>query len=121
MQQKDFILRQIEMLRIILLRLTGQLEVSHKENDIQLANNTLLKNSNINIQKLVLIDKQNLKEYLKEQNILTDSFMDLAKYLHRLAEFHSKSNKALAEKYIQSANNLIKLFEEETGNVYFGL
>lgn len=48
MQQKDFILKQIEMLSLILLRLTKQLAISHNENNIDVANDTLLKNAYIN-------------------------------------------------------------------------
>jgi hypothetical protein len=121
MQQKDFILKQIEMLSLILLRLTKQLAISHNENDIDVANDTLLKNANINIPELVLIDKENLKAYLNEQNILTNSFIDLEKYLQQLAKFYNNPNSLLAEKYIQTAKYLSQLFEEETGNVYFGM
>ena len=50
-----------------------------------------------------------------------ESLFKWAKYLQQLATFYNNSNFVLAEKHIQTAKYLTQLFEEETGNVYFGM
>lgn len=121
MHQKDYILRQIEMLSLILLKLTKQLDVSHNDHDVLEANDELLKNSNIDIQALILIPENELKDYLTQQDVLVDSFIDLAKYLRKLAAFSEHSNPTLVDSYKTTANSLVKIAEEETGNAFFGM
>lgn len=121
MYQKDFILRQIEMLSLILLKLTKQLEISHNENDVLEANDELFKSSKIDLNSLIIFSKNELKAYLTEQNVSIDSYIDLAKYLNKLANIFNKNNPALSKTYTATANKLVKIAEEETGNAFLSL
>lgn len=120
MLQKDLILRQIEMISIILLRLTKQLKDAPTFEDVLVDFETLKEKQNIDIQELITIPKADLKSYLTENNILSNSFIDLANYLKALYVYFKKTDKKLSNSYLKTAEYLTVLYEEETGNAFFG-
>ena len=116
MHQKDFILRQIEMLSILLRRFVSEINLTSTDKDIQTANDELLKKG-LNV--LEILKQEELDNYLIKNRIPISSYCDIARYLNKVSIVYNSKNKTLSKSYLKSSKLLMNLFEEKTKSVFF--
>ncbi len=121
MQQRDFIKEQIEQvgrtLGKIMAGFLGYKTDGTITTGIEIANEQLQSELDIDIEKLVDLNAEELEIYLEPKNF-TDVHIDmLAEYLFDVGQ--SKTNEQLAVKYYQGAIRLINLAASHSSTLTF--
>ena len=116
MYQKDFILRQIEMISILLRKFISETNLATTDDNIQKTNDELLKKG-LNI--LELLKQEDIDKYLKKNKIPLNSYYDIAKYLEKVSIIYKSKNIKLSQSYLKTSKKIMVIFEEKTNSIFF--
>ncbi|WP_196889888.1 hypothetical protein [Aureivirga sp. CE67] len=123
MEKRDLLKEEFEQLGKVLGEIFSNfMKLKEKGNasiSINTSNENLKKELDLNISEILELNKQKLKEYLKEKKINLENIEILSKYFEEVGVLNLKTNKVEAEKYLLKATELIEIFEEQTRRISF--
>lgn len=118
MEQRDFLMRQIEMLAIFLRKLIAKLlqleESGETDGLLQLAEHAFTAELKINLQELAVMDNESFFEFLKERNFNAGHLEDFAKVLYLLGKTDGVEVSLTKMNYLQKSLLIFEKLEQES-------
>lgn len=122
MQQRDIIKDEIEQLGRALGKITANfLGLKTEENvteAIQITNTELLSELDIDIEKLIKLEANELEDYIDSNNLTEIHLDQLASYLFEIG-MHEKSEDNAHKKWFEAAMRLLEIVSEKSDTITF--
>lgn len=123
MEQRDLLKDQIEQLGKVLARIMasflGFKAEGHINEGIETANKQLISELDIDIEKMLSLDKEILKVYLKERKLVAAHLEILAEYLIETGEYNIKKDKHKAKINLTKALEFLEISDEFSKTMSF--
>lgn len=123
MEQRDLIKEQIEELGRVLGKILAdflRLKTSGKVSaGIEISNQQLKNKLDLDIGKLLELNKTQLKKYLSDRNLNSNHIEILSKYLEEIGLRKIGENKMEADKYLNKTLTLLELTDEMSKSASF--
>lgn len=123
MEHRDLIKDQIEQLGKVLARIMagflGFKAEGRVSEGIEASNKQLNSELDIDMEKILLLDKQELKAYIKERKLTAGHLEILSDYLIEIGENEIKNNKHKAKINLMKAIELLEISDEISKTMSF--
>lgn len=121
MEQRDLLKDQIEQAGKVLAKILGDFlglkSQGNVEQAIEISNECFQSELDIDIKKLVVLDKSELKKYLKTRKLTYVHLETLSEYLAEIGK--SKATKVEVELYLKKAIELLEYADEISKSMSF--
>ena len=116
MEQRDLIKDQIEQLGKVLAKILsnflGMADKNNVSNGIETTNQQLKNELNIDIEKILSLAKEELKNYLSTLQLNEEHLETLSEYFEEIGIREIKTNKAKSKLYLEKAIELLDIANE---------
>ncbi|WP_116107516.1 hypothetical protein [Lewinella sp. IMCC34191] len=123
MQQRDILQDEIEELGRVLGRILATFLGWQSEGDpvrgTQMANEQLASELDVSVEQLLALDEQALREYLTTRNWTPAHMEALAQYLAAAGTEKMHTDRAEAERYVQTALRLLDIADDQSATLSF--
>jgi len=123
MEQRDFMLNQIEQLGKVLAKILSDFIEFKSEGEVTqgigITNQRLQSDLGIDIEELTVLNKEELKNYLENRQLTAEHLEVLSEYMKEIGEEEIHENKKEAKRKLEKAIELLDIADQISNTISF--